>query len=93
MESTFSERRAWVARAGSGVTGGTEKSSETDSPASSDVKTSMSVTGIPSICVTTQRHTNRTGMTTPAPQDEEASVLGLNRLMELTILSQEMVGK
>jgi hypothetical protein len=38
-------------------------------------------------------HTNRTRMTTLAPQDDEASVLGLNRLMECTILSHGMVGK
>ena len=65
-------------RSGSGVTGGTEKSSETDSPGSSDVRTSMSVTGVPSICDTTQIHTNRMSMTTPVSQNEEANVLGLN---------------
>lgn len=82
-----------MARSGSGVTGGTEKSSEKDSPGSSDVRTSMSVTGVPSICDATQIQTNRTRMTTPVSQDEEANILGLNRLMAITILSHGMVGK
>jgi hypothetical protein len=32
-------------------------------------------------------------MTTPVSQDEEANILGLNRLMAITILSHGMVGK
>jgi hypothetical protein len=82
-----------VVRSGSGVTGGNEKSSETDSPGSSDVRTSMSVTGVPSIWDTTQIHTNRMSRTTPVPQDEEVNVLGLKRLTEFTIRSREMVSK
>ena len=93
MESTCSERRACAARLGSGVRGGIEKSSDTDSPGSSDVRTSMSVTDAPSICDTTQMHTNRTKITTPVPQDEEANDLVLNRLIEFIILSPGMVGK
>ncbi len=44
---------------GFGVIGGMEKSSESDSAGVSDVNKSISVTGAPSICDTTQMQTKK----------------------------------
>ena len=60
---------------GSGVFGGIEKSSESDSTGASDIRSPSKVTGTPNIWKTTQRQTRRIRMTEPVHEGNKRIVL------------------
>ncbi len=72
-----------------------EKSSESDSAGVSDVNKSISVTGAPSICDTTQIQTKKIRTTEILSLgNEEQSPLSIHNMdIDVTILQEKLVGK
>lgn len=75
--------------------GGIEKSSESDSAGVSDVNKSISVTGAPSICDTTQIQTKKMRTTEILSLgNEEESPLSIHNMdIDVTILQEKLAGK
>lgn len=93
MDWIASDTVDWLGWPGSGMIGGMEKSSDSDSTGASDISRPSKVTGAPSICNRTQTQTKRISTEETAPSGTSPRLMQSIQRMARTIPKHRLAGK